>query len=93
MKTYWDSSALVAAVWEPGLKARLQRERGLTRPHALAETFSALTGNPETRIDADSAAAVVKNLSASLAFIDLSAGNYWSFGKRQKVGGSRGAGT
>ena len=73
MKTYWDSSAIIEAVQQPQLKARLKSERGITRPHALAETFSTLTGNPVNRIDADSAAAIIANLSLSLDFVDLTA--------------------
>ena len=44
MKAYWDSSALVAAAADFALRARLRQERGITRTHALAEIFSALTG-------------------------------------------------
>ena len=73
MKTYWDSSALVQAVWEPQLKRRLQTERGVTRPHALSEIFSVLTGNPVTRIEADDAAAVLRHLAESLDFVVLTA--------------------
>lgn len=73
MKTYWDSSALVESVWEPALRSRLHRERGLTRSHALAETFAALTGNPQNRIQADVAAALVEQLAKNLDFVDLTA--------------------
>src|ERR1035437_812516 len=92
MKTYWDASAIVAAVWEPQLKHRLQTERGLTRSHALAETFSALTGNPQTRIDADDAAAVISHLCASLDFVDLTAPELLaalSLAKKRGVRGGR----
>ena len=73
MKTYWDSSALVEAVVNPSLLRRLHAERGITRPHALAEVFSALTGNPHTRITADHACAVIENLSRSLDFTEITA--------------------
>jgi predicted nucleic acid-binding protein len=73
MKTYWDSSALIEAVYEPRLLKRLQAERGLTRPHALAEVFSVLTGNPESRLAAEDAAQVVENLAGHLHFVELSA--------------------
>jgi hypothetical protein len=43
MKVYWDSSALVEACADPALRGRLRAEGGVTRTHALAETFSALT--------------------------------------------------
>ena len=71
MKTYWDSSALVEAVANAPLLRRLQAERATTRPHTLAEVFSALTGNPHTRITADHAAAIIENLARSLDFTKL----------------------
>lgn len=73
MKAYWDSSALVQSLAEPGLQLRLKKERGFARPHALAETFSALTGNPQTRIDANDAFQFIASLARSLDFIELSA--------------------
>jgi len=73
MKTYWDSSALVQSVYDPEIKARFEREGGLTRTHSLAEVFSALTANPVTRLDADSASRIVGILAEQLDFVDLSA--------------------
>jgi predicted nucleic acid-binding protein len=73
MKTYWDSSALVESVWEPSLSARLRRERGVTRSHALAEVFSALTGNPQNRVATEIAAELMQQLAGSLDFVDLTA--------------------
>jgi len=73
MKTYWDSSALVAAVETPAMQLRLQRERGVTRSHALAEVFSTITGNPKNRADAQIAAEILANLAKSLDFVDLTA--------------------
>ena len=71
MKAYWDSSALVHSLAETTLQLRLKRERGFTRPHALAETFSALTGNPVTRIHADDAADFLLSLAENLDFVEL----------------------
>ncbi|HEV2330120.1 MAG TPA: PIN domain-containing protein [Verrucomicrobiae bacterium] len=73
MRTYWDSSALIESLWEPALQLRLKHERGFTRPHALAEAFSVLTGNPATRIDTDDALAFLKSLESRLDFVDLTA--------------------
>ena len=73
MKTYWDSSALVAAVETPAMQLRLQRERGVTRSHTLAEVFSTITGNPKNRADAQIAAEILANLAKSLDFVDLTA--------------------
>ena len=72
MKAYWDSSALVQSLAEPRLQIRLKTEGGFTRPHALSETFSALTGNPQTRIDTDDAYRFIFSLARSLDFVDLS---------------------
>ena len=72
MKTYWDSSALVAASANLTLRTRLHTEGGVTRTHALAETFSALTGgNLALRVDADAAARMVGSLAQDLDFVDL----------------------
>jgi predicted nucleic acid-binding protein len=73
MKTYWDSSALVAVVETPYLQLRLQSERGVTRSHALAEVFSTITGNPKNRADAQIAAEILTSLAKSLDFVDLTA--------------------
>ena len=72
MRAYWDSSALVAATSDLTLRRRLRSERGITRSHALAEVFSALTGgNIAIRLDADAAAATVDNLAADIDFVDF----------------------
>jgi predicted nucleic acid-binding protein len=72
MKAYWDSSALVQASSDLALRRRLNTERGLTRTHALAESFSALTGgNLSIRLDADAAARTVESLAHDLDFVDL----------------------
>ena len=90
MSAYWDSSALVEAVFEPRLNDRLRHERGVTRPHSLAEVFSTLTGNPVTRIPADDAALVVETLARSLDFIDLDAAETTAAMKRARALGVRG---
>ncbi len=90
MKDYWDSSALVEAVYEPALMRRLQAEPGLTRPHSLAEVFSVLTGNPESRIAPDDAALVLEKLSASLEFVEIGAVDILAATKRAGKLGVRG---
>ena len=73
MKAYWDSSALVQACSDLELRKRLNTERGWTRTHALAESFSALTGgNLSIRLDAHAAARTLENLAKDLDFVDLS---------------------
>lgn len=91
MKAYWDSSALVQATAEVQLRTRLRQEGGLTRPHALAEIFSALTGgNLTLRLEADAAAAVVENLVEDLDFVDLGAREVLSALKKAQKRGVRG---
>ena len=73
MKAYWDSSALVQACSDVALRRRLRTERGFTRTHALAESFSALTGgNLSIRLDADAAARTVESLAKDLEFVEIS---------------------
>jgi predicted nucleic acid-binding protein len=90
MKSYWDSSALVESLWEPALQMRLKREGGFTRPHALAEVFSVLTGNPETRIDTDDALVFLKGLESRLDFVDLTAAEMLEALKPARKQGIRG---
>jgi len=72
MKTYWDSSALVSACEDSALSARLAAEKGFSRRHALAETFSALTGKSHLRLSATKAAALLKQFCDDLEFVELS---------------------
>ena len=90
MKTYWDSSALVESVWEPSLQSRLHREHGVTRSHALAEVFAALTGNPQNRVDADVAMGILEQLAGSLVFVDLTAAEMLAALKSARKLGVRG---
>jgi hypothetical protein len=71
MKNYRDSSALVEATVDLPLRKRLRDEDGFTRPHALSETFSALTaGNLSIRTDGDTAAQIIGGLADDLKFVD-----------------------
>src|SRR6266542_6442559 len=90
MKAYWDSSALVEATLDSTLRAMLNQEGGLTRTHALAETFSTLTGNPTLRMDHASAIAAVENLASDLEFVDLSAPEVIAVFRQAKRKGVRG---
>lgn len=90
MKVYWDSSALVEAALNPQLWHRLQNEGAFTRPHALAEVFSTLTGNPANRIDAADAAAILERLSKRLAFVELTGVETLQALKRARLKGVRG---
>jgi hypothetical protein len=44
MRTYWDSSALVAATMDPGIRGKLREADQFTRTHSLAEVFSTPRG-------------------------------------------------
>jgi predicted nucleic acid-binding protein len=91
MKAYWDSSALVQATSEIGLRRRLRAEGGITRCHALAEVFSALTsGRLAIRLDANDAAATVENLASDLELIELSAPEIVTALKQARTRGVRG---
>ena len=91
MKAYWDSSALVEASADLALRTRLRKERGLTRTHALAEVFSALTGgNLSIRLDANAAAEVVSALAQDLDFLDLTAAEVLAALKEAQPRGVRG---
>jgi predicted nucleic acid-binding protein len=91
MKAYWDSGALVEAASDLLLRRRLRHERGFARTHALAETFSALTGGRlAIRLDADSACELVAGLAADLDFVDLDAEEVLSALKQAQKRGVRG---
>lgn len=90
MSTYWDSSALVESIFEPSLQIRLRQEHGVTRPHTLAEVFAVLTGNPQNRIEADSATALVWQLANCLDFVELTAAEMLAALKSARKLGIRG---
>jgi len=91
MKTYWDSSAIVEAWIDGGLRARLHRDGGCTRSHSLAEVFSSFTGgNLEIRLSADDAARTVAQLAGDLDFVDLSADEVLAALKYARAKGVRG---
>jgi predicted nucleic acid-binding protein len=90
VKAYWDSSALVQATVDPALRARLTTEKGFTRTHTLSESFSALTRNAQSRLDADHAVRVLEQLSMDLEFTDLTAAEVIAALKKAKRKGVRG---
>ena len=90
MKSYWDSSALVIATQDADLRGRLVRERGFARTHVLAETFSALTGKMDIRMDSDFAVKLLEQMALSLDFSDLSNQEVLSALKSAKKFGVRG---
>jgi predicted nucleic acid-binding protein len=72
MKRYWDTSALVNALHDPNLEAKALEPDQWTRPHALSEAFSTLTGGRlGFKYTADDAAALRKSLTRGMHFVDL----------------------
>jgi len=80
MKVYWDTSAII---WYFG-RGRIAEVRGVTRPHTLSETFSALTGagfdliltdgrHKHRRLSLRAAAAVVSRFHPQMEYVELSA--------------------
>jgi predicted nucleic acid-binding protein len=91
MKAYWDSSALVEATIDLALRTRLRSERGVTRTHTLAESFSALTaGGLAVRMEADAAAQTLESLCGDLDFVDLTSAEVLAALKQARKRGVRG---
>ena len=53
MKTYWDTSAAINALFSPEVFARLSSGQHVTRLHLLAEFFSTMTGRGVRIVDED----------------------------------------
>jgi predicted nucleic acid-binding protein len=90
MKAYWDSSALVEAYNDADLQLRLKTERGFSRAHSLAESFSALTGKLQIRIGPDDATMVLEKLAAHLDFVELTPQEILTAFKQARKRGVRG---
>jgi predicted nucleic acid-binding protein len=91
MKNYWDSSALIEVTINLHLRKRLQDEGGVTRSHALSETFSTLTaGHLSVRADIETAVRIIEELAGELEFVDLTAQEIVAALKRAKQLGVRG---
>jgi hypothetical protein len=74
MSTYWDTSALVAALHDAALRDRLDTGHHVTRSHSLSELFSTLTGGRlGFRYSPEKAALLVGDLAGQLTFVDLTA--------------------
>lgn len=91
MKTYWDSSALIKALHDQNLRTSLKRGKDGTRPHSLAELFSALTKGLNFHYSPSDAAAMIESLAESLDFVELNADEVISAVKSAKSQGVRGA--
>jgi hypothetical protein len=72
MKRYWDTSALVNALHDLKLEAKVLELDQWTRPHTLSEAFSTLTGGRLgfKYVPAD-AAALLNNITGGMHFVEL----------------------
>lgn len=91
MKTYWDSSALIEAVEDRALRARIKPGDNATRSHTLSELFSTLTKGVNYRYSPADAAAVIADLRADMTFVDLTADEMVDAIKQASRQGVRGA--
>jgi predicted nucleic acid-binding protein len=93
MKTYWDTSALVAALHDAAIRERLDTGEHVTRSHSLSELFSVLTGGRlGFRYSPEKAALLVGDIAGQLAFTDLTANEVLSGlgqARRHGVAGGR----
>jgi predicted nucleic acid-binding protein len=72
MTPYGDSSALIQAIQDIGVRKALHRSGGLTRPHTFAEVFSTLTGGRlGFRCPANDVSKVLRELAADLQTVEL----------------------
>ncbi|MEY2429285.1 MAG: hypothetical protein QOJ40_2170 [Verrucomicrobiota bacterium] len=96
MKVYWDSSAII--FFYP--RGRIAEISGITRPHSLAESFSALTGGGfevvlrdgarrHKRLSPGLAAAVIAKIHPLLTYVDLTADEIVEALKGKKAQGGR----
>jgi predicted nucleic acid-binding protein len=74
MRRYWDASALIDALHDSHVEQKALEPEQWTRPHALAETFATLTGGRlGFRYLPDDAAALIRELTRTMNFVELDA--------------------
>jgi len=74
MKRYWDASALIDALHDLRIEQKALEPEQWTRTHALAETFATLTGGRlGFRYLPDDAAALIRELTRTMNFVELDA--------------------
>lgn len=91
MKAYWDSSALIEALYDQKLRGSLKRGKDGTRPHSLAEVFSTLTKGINFRYSPAGAAKLIEGLAQDLDFVELSEEDALSAIRSAESQGVRGA--
>jgi predicted nucleic acid-binding protein len=98
MKTYFDTSVLLAAMVEEeehhsaALKALADCEDGLTSTHALAETFATLTsGRLDIQLTGNRANQIIEaNIIERLEILELSLEDYKLAMRASQAAGARG---
>ena len=74
MKRYWDASALIDALHDSRVEQKALEADQWTRMHTLAEVFSTLTGGRlGFQYLAEDAAALIREISAGMNFVELDA--------------------
>src|SRR5712671_1855602 len=74
MRRYWDASALMDALHDPRVEHKSLEPDQWTRAHALVETFSTLNGGRlGFQYLPDAAAALIREISAGMNFVELDA--------------------
>lgn len=72
MKRYWDSSALLESFFDSRIEKEAQEPDQWTRSHTCSEMFSMLTGGRlGVQFYPSDAAAIIRELTASMNWIDL----------------------
>jgi predicted nucleic acid-binding protein len=98
LKTYFDSSALIAGMveeeehHEAALNALAKCTDGFTSTHALAETFATLTsGRLEIQLAPNDALRIIQaNISEHLQIVELSYADYRQAMQSSQAAGARG---
>jgi len=98
VKTYFDSSALIAAMVQEeehhkaAFEALAEAKEGLTSTHALAETFATLTsGRLDIQLAGDDALRIIQtNVVERLGVIELSLADYKEAMRVSQRAGARG---
>jgi hypothetical protein len=72
MRRYWDTSALIDALHNAELEAKIMETDQWTRTHTLTEVFSTLTGGRlGFKYTPEDAAALLQEISGDLNFVEL----------------------
>ena len=89
--TYWDSSAIIAAIQNLELAKKTALPNQATRIHSLAEVFSTLTGGRlGIQFTPNNAAAMIDRLTQNFRFVELNQKETMQALKQSQARGIRG---